>query len=287
MILHLLHRTTFAYAGTARDSFNEARLRPIDDNLQACRAFSLRISPTITPREYRDFYGNAVHYFDITAPHRKLVIEAESEIETVADLARAAVPEVPFDELATYPEREFYLEFLGPSQYVPEAVTLWHEAKVALEDRRTTVFADAVRIGHYIYTKFTYKPHSTGVSTKATDALKLKMGVCQDFAHVMLGLCRQSGIPARYVSGYFFNNRRRPGEIEASHAWVEVMVPGFGWVAYDPTHDRVADERYVKVATGRDYADIRPVSGTYKGAPTRSLKVEVAVRLPGTALTAR
>jgi transglutaminase-like putative cysteine protease len=104
------------------------------------------------------------------------------------------------------------------------------------------------------------------------------MGVCQDFAHVMLGLCRQSGIPARYVSGYFFNNRRRPGEIEASHAWVEVMVPGFGWTAFDPTHDRVADERYVKVATGRDYADIRPVSGTYKGAPTRSLKVEVAVR---------
>ena len=287
MILHLLHRTTFAYAGTARDSFNEARLRPIDDSLQTCRSFQLRITPANTPREYRDFYGNAVHYFDIAAPHRKLVIEAQSEIETVPDHARPAVPEVAFAELATFPERDLYLEFLGPSHYVPEDVALWREAKIALGDGRTTVFADAVRLGRHVFTKFTYKPHSTGVHTKAPDALKLKMGVCQDFAHVMLGLCRQSGIPARYVSGYFFNIRRRPGEVEASHAWIEVMVPGHGWVAYDPTHDRVADERYVKIATGRDYADIRPVSGTYKGAPTRSLKVEVAVREAGAAVSAR
>ena len=93
----------------------------------------------------------------------------------------------------------------------------------------------------------------------------------------MLGMCRSVGIPARYVSGYFFNQRRQPNEVEASHAWVEIMIPGFGWAAFDPTHDRAADERYVKVATGRDYADIRPVSGTYRGAPTRELRVEVAV----------
>jgi transglutaminase-like putative cysteine protease len=278
MILHLLHRTTFAYAGTARDSFNEARLRPVDDNLQTCRAFNLRISPNIAPREYRDFYGNTVHYFDINAPHRKLVIEAESDIETVPDRSRAPVADVPFGELATFPDRDFFLEFLAPSHYVPEDVTIWREAKIALGDTTTSVLADAIRLGRHVFKVFKYKPNSTGVNTTATDALKLKMGVCQDFAHVMLGLCRQTGIPARYVSGYFFNNHRRPNEIEASHAWVEVMVPGHGWVAYDPTHDRPADERYVKIATGRDYADIRPVSGTYKGAPTRSLKVEVAVR---------
>jgi transglutaminase-like putative cysteine protease len=104
------------------------------------------------------------------------------------------------------------------------------------------------------------------------------MGVCQDFAHVHLGLCRSLGIPARYVSGYFFNTTRRPREIEASHAWIEAYVPGFGWAAFDPTHDRPADDRYVKVAVGRDYADIRPINGTYRGAPTRSLKVDVKVR---------
>ncbi len=278
MHLHLLHRTTFVYTGNARDSFNETRLRPVDDLLQTCRSFALRTTPSVALRDYQDFYGNIVHYFDISAPHRKLVIEAESEIDTQPNLERPSVPEVPFAELDTFPGRELVAEFLTPSHYVPEDVTLWHEAKETLASGRTTVLGDALRLGRHVFKTFTYVPNATGVSTKAPDALKLRKGVCQDFAHVTIGLCRNAGIPARYVSGYFFNDQRKPGETEASHAWVEFCVPGFGWTGYDPTHDRVPDERYVKIAAGRDYADIRPVSGTYKGAPTRSLKVEVAVR---------
>ena len=136
----------------------------------------------------------------------------------------------------------------------------------------------ARRLCSHIFKTFAYRPRSTGVGTLATDALKLRTGVCQDFAHVALGLCRCSGIPARYVSGYFIQSKRHPDEEEASHAWVEVFIPGFGWAAFDPTHDRPADERYIKVAGGRDYADIRPVSGTYRGGKTRSLNVEVQVR---------
>ena len=278
MHLHLLHRTTFAYTGPARDSFNEARLRPVDDALQTCRSFTLRTTPVVPLRDYLDFYGNAVHYFDISTPHRKLVIEAESEIDTVPNADRPPVPDVPVAELENFPGRELVAEFLGPSHYVPESVELWREARDALADGPTTVFGDAVRLARHVFKIFTYKPHSTGVSTRAPDALKLRAGVCQDFAHVTLGLCRNAGIPARYVSGYFFNRNRKPDEGEASHAWIEVCVPGFGWAGYDPTHERPPDERYVKIAAGRDYADIRPVSGTYKGAPTRSLKVEVAVR---------
>ena len=97
----------------------------------------------------------------------------------------------------------------------------------------------------------------------------------------MLAMCRSQGIPARYVSGYFFNEERRPDEIEASHAWVEVFLPGYGWRGFDPTHDRPADTRYVSLATGRDYGDIRPISGTYRGRGTRQLTVEVAVSLIG------
>jgi transglutaminase-like putative cysteine protease len=95
---------------------------------------------------------------------------------------------------------------------------------------------------------------------------------------VHLGLCRTLGIPARYVSGYFLNSARRPGENEASHAWIEAWLPGAGWLPYDTTHARPADDRYVKLAVGRDYADIRPVSGTYRGAPTRALRVAVCIR---------
>jgi transglutaminase-like putative cysteine protease len=286
MHLRLLHRTTFTYSGNARDSFNEARLRPVDDALQTCRSFALRTKPAVVPRDYLDFYGNVVHYFDISTPHRKLVIEAESEIETAPNAARPAVPEVPVSALETSPDREIVGEFLNPSHFVPADVTLWHEAKEALASGRTTVFADATRLARHVFRTFTYKPNSTGVNTGAVEALKLRAGVCQDFAHVTLGLCRNAGIPARYVSGYFFNEKRRPDENEASHAWIEVCVPGFGWAGYDPTHDRAPDERYVKVAGGRDYADIRPVSGTYRGAPTRSLKVEVSVRAAGAPVVA-
>jgi transglutaminase-like putative cysteine protease len=161
---------------------------------------------------------------------------------------------------------------------VPLDVELWREAQDALAEGRSDVWSDVRRLGQHVYRRFAYRPNTTGINTLATDVLKLRMGVCQDFAHVLLGLCRSVGIPARYVSGYFFNNTRRPREIEASHAWIEAWVPGHGWTAWDPTHDRPADERYVKVAVGRDYADIRPVHGTYRGAPTRALKVSVTVR---------
>ncbi len=278
MHLRLLHRTTFTYAGKAHDSFNEVRLLPVDDSTQHCREFKLNLTPVASTREYEDFYGNTIHYFDVAANHSKLVIEATSLVDTLPMTARPTVPSVPAAELEGSSEREMLAEFYSSSHYVPLDVDLWREAQDALADGRGDVWADVRRLGAHVYRTFAYKPKSTGVNTRATEALKLRMGVCQDFAHVHLGLCRSVGIPARYVSGYFFNNTRRPREIEASHAWIEAYIPGFGWAPFDPTHDRVADDRYVKLAVGRDYADIRPVNGTYRGAPTRSLKVEVNVR---------
>ena len=287
MLLHLLHRTTFVYAGPVRDSFNEVRLRPVDDSAQKCHGFDLRISPAGgAVRDYLDYFGNRVYYFDLAASHNELVIEAESQVETKSDSQRPAIPAVPSPgRLGAQLPSQIYSEFLADSHYVPLSVELWRETQdVFVEQGRQEVWQDALRLGQHVFKTFKYKPHSTGVHTLATDALKLRTGVCQDYAHVMLGLCRTVGIPARYVSGYFFNRSRRPGEIEASHAWVEVLIPGYGWAAYDPTHDRIADERYVKIAAGRDYADIRPVSGTYRGAPTRELRVEVMVREPASAV---
>lgn len=278
MHLRVLHRTIFVYDGKAHDSFNEVRLRPVSDTVQQCREFALRLTPVSGTREYDDFYGNTVHYFEVADPHAKLVIEAVSFVDTVPTAERPPVPRVSAEALERSGEREMLAEFYSSSHYVPLDVELWREAQDALVDGRGDVWSDVRRLGQHIYRRFAYRPNTTGVQTKANDVLKLRMGVCQDFAHVHLGLCRSVGIPARYVSGYFFNNTRRPREIEASHAWIEAYVPGFGWAAFDPTHDRPADDRYVKVAVGRDYADIRPVNGTYRGAPTRSLKVDVSVR---------
>jgi transglutaminase-like putative cysteine protease len=278
MHLRVLHRTTFTYAGKAHDSFNEVRLRPIEDDTQRCAEFKLRMTPGATPREYGDFYGNSVHYFEVIEPHSKLIIEAISTVETTSMPARPPVPRVALQDLERSSEREMLAEFYNSSHYVPLEVELWREAQDALVEGRSDVWGDVRRLGQHVYRRFAYRPKTTGVNTRATDVLKLRMGVCQDFAHVHLGLCRSVGIPARYVSGYFFNNTRRPREIEASHAWIEAWVPGYGWASYDPTHDRPADDRYIKVAVGRDYADIRPVNGTYRGPPTRSLRVEVSVR---------
>lgn len=276
MLISLLHRTTFAYAGKAHDSFNEVRLKPLDDAAQVCRSFELRTDPATQMRDYLDFYGNTVHYFDITAAHEKLVIEAVSEVETTPNAARPPVPVVLHGEGES--ERELRAEFVVDSHLVPLDVTVWKEAQDALHEGRSDVWSDVRRICRHVYTTFAYKPHSTGVATIATDAIKLRSGVCQDFAHVAIGMCRSAGIPAKYVSGYFIKVERRPGEEEASHAWIEAFIPGYGWAGYDPTHDRAADDRYVKVACGRDYADIRPVSGTYRGGKTRSLSVEVRLR---------
>ena len=278
MHLRILHRTTFTYEGKAHDSFNETRLRPFNDACQRCLAFKLRTTPGTTPREYADFYGNLVNYFEVSAPHGVLIIESVSTVETTPLAILPRVPRVSAEQLEQSPEREMQSEFLGSSHYVPLEVELWREAMDALAEGRSDVWGDVRRMGGHIYRRFAYRPNTTGAGTLATDVLKLRMGVCQDFAHVHLGLCRSLGIPARYVSGYFLNSTRRPREPEASHAWMEAWLPGYGWAPYDPTHDRVPDERYVKVAVGRDYADISPVSGTYRGAPTRSLKVHVTVR---------
>jgi transglutaminase-like putative cysteine protease len=278
MHLRILHRTTFVYAGKARDSFNEVRLRPVNDATQRCRKFKLRTTPGAKPRAYDDLYGNTIHYFEVPATHTRLVIEATSEVETTATETRPVVPRTPLSALERAEERNMLAEYYTSSHYIPLDVELWREAQDALAEGRGDVWSDVRRMGAHVYRRFAYRPKTTGVSTKATDVLKLRMGVCQDFAHVHIGMCRSVGIPARYVSGYFFNNTRRPREIEASHAWMEAFVPGYGWAAYDPTHDRPADERYVKIAVGRDYADVPPVAGTYHGAPTRSLKVEVTVR---------
>ena len=279
MQLHLLHRTTFVYAGAVRDSFNEVRLRPVEDDTQQCLKFDLRVAPAASDviAGYLDYYGNWVNYFDLPASHEKLVIEAESTVCTTANAERPPIPTV--ERTGDEAKNLMHGEYLADSHYVPLAVELWRETQdVFAESGRRDPWTDTLRLGNHVYQTFTYRQSVTGVHTLATDALKIRAGVCQDFAHVLLGLCRSAGMPARYVSGYFLNRSKRPGEVEASHAWIEVLVPNYGWAAFDPTHNRPCDDRYVKLAAGRDYADIRPVSGTFRGAPTKHLLVEVTLR---------
>jgi transglutaminase-like putative cysteine protease len=277
LLLTISHLTRYTYEGPVQDSFNEARLQPVSDPLQDCREFRFRITPDSQIRDYPDLYSNCVHYFDVPHPHESLEVEAVSVVQTTPE-SRGTIPEAGPDSLNTPSVKEHHFDFLHASEFVSLGADVWREAIDALPGGLGNVWSDAVAIGEHIHRNYKYTPLSTNVNTRATEVIKKKQGVCQDFAHLMLGLCRTHGIPARYVSGYFLNQHRLPGEIEASHAWIEVFIPGYGWKGYDPTHRREADTRYVKIAVGRDYGDIRPVGGTFRGKGTRQMVVEVAVQ---------
>lgn len=285
LLLRVRHLTRFIYQGPTRDSFNEARLQPVTDQAQTCREFELRIKPDAVVRDYPDFFANCVHYFDVAPPHESLDVESVSLVQTRPD-ARGGPPSVnPPAALKSTDVVESWFEFLQDSPFVSMGAEVWREAQDAVPDGVTDLWRDAQSIGRHISSRFDYTPKLTTVNTHPLEVLETRKGVCQDFAHVMLGMCRSLGIPARYVSGYFFNPHRAPDEMEASHAWVEVFLPGYGWKGFDPTHDRVPDTRYVKIATGRDYGDIRPLSGTFRGRGTREMIVEVEVtRLDGPGL---
>jgi transglutaminase-like putative cysteine protease len=281
LLLQVRHLTKFVYQGPTMDSFNEARLQPVSDHSQECREFKLDIDPEAVVRCYPDFFANCVHYFDVTTPHESLRVEARSVVQTKRDARGQPPSENPPGMLKDNSIVESWFEFLQDSTFVSKGAEIWREAQDAVPDGVSDLWHDAMSIGTHIFRNFSYKPKLTTVNTHPLEVLQLRQGVCQDFVHVMLGMCRSIGIPARYVSGYFFNPHRAPDEIEASHAWVEVFLPGFGWQGFDPTHDRVPDTRYVKIATGRDYGDIRPVSGTFRGRGTREMMVEVQVQRLG------
>jgi transglutaminase-like putative cysteine protease len=278
--LSIFHRTHYAYAVPVQSSFNEARLQPVDNAQQRRHRFLLKILPPTRLTHYRDFYNNTVHMFDLSRLHTELTIEATS-IVTTTNLA--GLPEesklAPFDSLDQCSLLERCYDYLRPSQFVTESVEAWRLA-VDVTAGETDAWQAALKIMSFVNSYFTYEPASTHVHTTMMEAIELKKGVCQDFAHVMIGMCRALKIPTRYVSGYLYNG---PAEhlkgAQASHAWVEVFLPSVGWCGLDPTNNQQVNGHYVKIGVGRDYADVPPLKGTYRGTAERFLSVDVIVTL--------
>jgi transglutaminase-like putative cysteine protease len=274
--LEIAHRTRYRYAEPVRDSFNELRMRPVEGELQGCERFLLRVLPPVRLRHYQDLHGNHVAFFELHEPHGSLEIEACSRV-----VSRAPAPPAESFPLARVGEcarMELCHEYLQPSRLVDLSPEAWRLALDATHGE-TDVWAAAIAIRGLVFREFAYVPGATTARTPVAEVLRDRRGVCQDFTHVMLAMCRALAIPARYVSGYLYNG---PRELlrgaQASHAWCEVYVPGSGWRGLDPTNDQTADERYVKVAAGRDYGDVAPVQGSYRGTSRQELEVEVEVQ---------
>jgi transglutaminase-like putative cysteine protease len=281
MRFSLTHRTAYTYASPVHESFNEVRLQPVSGETQTCLDFDLSIDPPATVITFRDYYGNVVHDFGVPYMHDHLAIEATSDVITFADAdvpltgPRGDQPDTspPLAHLSKDPLiADEYAEFLGPSTYValdPDSGDLTRALLTATPDATTLAFLQ--HAATYIREHFTYQLGTTNVHSTVADVIAGRSGVCQDFAHLLLSLCRHAGLPARYVSGYL-------GDVTqsgASHAWAEAFVPPYGWVGIDATLGAPCTGRHVKVAVGRDYADVAVVRGTYRGGGEAALTVAV------------
>lgn len=269
----ILHRTEYKYAAPVRDSFNEARLQPCSDEWQTVEQFLLKVLPAAQLRHHHDFYSNVVHRFEISEPHHTLLVESQLRVTTRLRpaLGEAATP-FPLARIGEAAREPRVFEFLQDSRYVELSPEIW---RLALDATlaATDTWQAALAILRWVHGNFQYEPRATTVHTHVRDVWRDRRGVCQDFAHVMIGLCRAIKIPALYVSGYLATE-----QASATHAWVEVLIPGVGWRPLDPTHNRPADETYIKIAVGRDYSDVPPVTGNYRGTMERKLNVTVDIK---------
>jgi transglutaminase-like putative cysteine protease len=270
------HKTRYEYAAPVRDSFNELRLQPLSNAQQTVESFSLSVSPTAKLRSYHDFYSNVIHHFDIAEPHSSLEIESKLLVETHAAnrLATDARP-ASMSRVKEALRGERAYDFILASRYVDLTPETWRLAVDATQGE-DDIWQVALKLMHFVHGLLAYESQSTHVHTHMRDVIIERRGVCQDFAHVLLGLCRTLKIPALYVSGYLATE-----VASATHAWTEVYIPGVGWQGLDPTHNCQPDETYVKIGVGRDYADVPPVSGTYKGTTERKMTVDVKITRVG------
>src|SRR4051794_38043598 len=260
MILEVQHETRLEYSEPVTESMTEVHMEPVSDADQSCRSFHLAVSPATEVFRYQDGFGNRVHHFNLLAPHDQVRILAASVVETHPrsnDLALS---------LATYPlaldnidlEVFDFLRFRGPVRPTSRLDPLLE----TLQPRSGTRIAELVsRVAQYIRTHFEYAPDVTDASSPIDDVLERGKGVCQDFAHLMVAVLRSFEVPARYVSGYI----HRPNKESQSHAWCEVWLPDLGWFGVDPTNDHMVKDHFVKVAMGRDFTDVPPNRGVYRG----------------------
>ena len=271
----ILHRTRYTYASPVRDSFNDVRLQPMPIPGQTVESFLLKVLPAARLTHFKDFYSNWVHHFEITEPHSQLLIEANSRVVTMPNASLPAVKLCSYEQMKEAVNIERCFDYLRESRYVelsPEAWKLALDATQGVDD----AWLAALALMKFVHTHLKYETASTHVHTHMNEVLRDRRGVCQDFAHFLIGLCRLMKIPARYVSGYLATETA-----SATHAWTEVFVPGHGWCGLDPTHDCQPGGTYIKIACGRDYGDVAPVSGNYRGTLERTMEVEVKITSVG------
>jgi len=252
MIYTIRHVTRFRYSAPITESALQVRMQPRREGRQHCLSFELTTNPEARILSFQDYLGNTVHSFDIPVHHQELTVTAQSLVSVMpSPLLPAGLDRSAWDELDALAADSDIAEMLVPSSFARPTELLRGFARELRLMRRDDPLSLLHEINHGVHRALIYRPESTRVDSPIDEALQMRRGVCQDYAHIMIALVRGLGIPCRYVSGYLYhrfteNDRRHP---DASHAWVEALLPGLDWIGFDPANDVVAGERH-RLAAG-------------------------------------
>jgi transglutaminase-like putative cysteine protease len=271
------HITKYSYDNFVRDSANKIILFPIADIYQDVLKHDLTITGNPLVDTYIDYYGNEVGSFTYTEPHNLLVINSQVSVNThprplpTDDVAAVT----QWDELFSQRHIVPYIDFLKQEYF--EGLSELTPIVNSERNANDTPYRAALTFMEYVFRNFEYIKGVTTVETTLDEIWKIKAGVCQDFAHILMVMLRLVGIPARYVSGYICPNRDGMRGTGATHAWAEAYLPSYGWLGLDPTNNCIANEMHVRLAVGRNFSDCSPVKGVYKGSARHILDVSVSV----------
>ena len=281
MIYQATHLTHYKYEEPVSQCVSEARLAPRNLPWQHVLETKLEVHPEPALIERRkDYFGNDVATFTVFRTHDHFTAAATSIVE-VKPRATAYLPQISWEQaqkaLVEHPGEDSLeaYEFTFDSPFVASSPALADYARPSFKPGRP--LAEAVmELSHRVNTEFLYRPKSTSIDTPLQEVLEKRQGVCQDFSHIMIGALRSLHLAARYVSGYLRSGVDVQGA-EASHAWVSVFIPGYGWLPLDPTNDVIPSEGHITLAWGRDYGDVAPVKGISLGGGKQTVEVEVRV----------
>jgi transglutaminase-like putative cysteine protease len=274
---NIRHITRYSYEQPVRDSANQITLYPLQDEYQDVTKQDLFITGEPQVELYKDYYGNTIGSFTYAEPHKELVIDSKIDV-VVHDKNMPPDKEPKERQWQNMQEIRFtypYIDFIKQERF--EAIEELKNLPSITNSRTLTPLTAALQLNEYIFNNFSYDSAVTDVETTIDEVWKLKAGVCQDFAHVLLVMLHMINIPARYVSGYVCPNKNGMRGEGATHAWVEAYIPFYGWLGLDPTNNCMVNDLHVRLATGRSFSDVSPVKGTYKGTSHHTLEVGVTV----------
>ena len=280
MFYSIRHVTRFRYSGPVRESVMELRMQPRSEGPQTLRSFQIATNPRAQLYAYTDHLGNAVYHFNLLREHEELRIEAQAVVEVGTFIAPPErLDALEWGRYNNYNLTDDHFDMLGPSKFARLSPELLIFMKIAELEKPVGDPLTAMKtLTRAIYDSFEYESGFTEVHSPIEDALRGRRGVCQDFAHIMIAIARTWGVPTRYVSGYMFHRGSRDrSQADATHAWVECYLPSLGWVGFDPTNNILTNERHVRAAVGRDYNDVPPTRGTFKGVAESELSIAVAI----------